>query len=153
MDVKTILWPTDLSSVSLQAAPHVLSLSQKYGANVVVLYVAIDLCNYFPAYGNYPSRNIVQEFQSWEVEQAKTKLEGLCERELKACPNVRIRLLQGDPVEEILASVKKENAQMIVLTTRGHGQDKKGMTKELGSTAEMIVKNAFVPVVTVSPEA
>jgi hypothetical protein len=45
----TILWPTELSKSSMRALPQVMSLSEKYGANVVVLYVAPDLCSMFPA--------------------------------------------------------------------------------------------------------
>ncbi|MFP5238816.1 MAG: universal stress protein, partial [Acidobacteriota bacterium] len=71
MEVRTILWPTDLSPGSLKASGHVLSLVEKYGALVVVMYVSVDLCSYFPAYGNYPSPDLIQEFQGWEVEQAK----------------------------------------------------------------------------------
>jgi len=55
MSIKTILWPTDLSRYSREAIDDVVSLSNKYDAKVVVLYSTVDLCSYFPAYGNYPN--------------------------------------------------------------------------------------------------
>jgi nucleotide-binding universal stress UspA family protein len=55
MKVNTILWPTDLSENSLKAGKHVISLADKYQADVILLYVAVDLCAFFPAFGNYPS--------------------------------------------------------------------------------------------------
>ena len=55
MEVRTILWPTDLSKNSIKAAKHVSSLALKYQAKVIVLYVGVDLLSYFRAYGD-PSR-------------------------------------------------------------------------------------------------
>lgn len=110
------LWPTDLSAASRRAAPAVVSLAEKYGATVYLLYVAVDLCSYFPAYGNYPSGEEVQRFQSWEIEQAKKKLESLCQEDMRACPNIEVRLVTGNAVEEILKAVETHGANMIVMT-------------------------------------
>jgi len=152
MNVDTLLWPTDLSETSLKAAPKVQELAEKYGARVLVLYVAVDLCSYFPAYGNYPSQDVVQEFQSWEVEQARKKLESFCEKELKACPNLEVRLVQGDPAEAILETANKEDAGMIVMTTRGHGASQQSRTDPgLGSVASKVIQQSPVSVVTVNP--
>ena len=69
MEIKTILWPTDLSENSLKAGNHVISLSEKYQAEVVLLYVSVDLCSFFPAYGNYPSVEHLNNFRDWELEK------------------------------------------------------------------------------------
>ena len=69
MEVRTILWPTDLSKNSIKAAKHVSSLALKYDAKVILLYVGVDLLSMFPAYGT-PSADQVQHFQKWELEQA-----------------------------------------------------------------------------------
>jgi nucleotide-binding universal stress UspA family protein len=147
MDVNTILWPTDLSKSSIQAAQHVVDLAEKHGAGVVVLYVGIDLCEYFPAYGNYPSKDELQSFQSWEIEQAKKDLEAVCEKELKACPNWEVKLVQGDAVGKILEFVKSENADLVVLTSRGHGSENRpDKGTGLGSVAREVVERSPVPV-------
>lgn len=152
MNVQTILWPTDLSEASLKAAPQVESLAEKYQARVLVLYVAVDLCSYFPAYGNYPSQERIQEFQSWEVEQARKKLEDFCDKEMKSCPNLEVRLVQGDPAESILEIAKKDNAEMIVMTTRGHGSSQSPRTDPgLGAVAAKVIQQSPVSVITVNP--
>jgi nucleotide-binding universal stress UspA family protein len=147
MDVKTILWPTDLSKSSIKAAPHVVDLAEKHGARVVVLYVGIDLCEYFPAYSNYPSQDELRSFQSWELEKAKKDLETVCEKELKACPNWEVKLVQGEAVGKILDLIKHENADMVVLTSRGHGaENRPDKGTGLGSTAREVVEKSPVPV-------
>ena len=117
MKVRTILWPTDLSKLSLKAAPHVNSLAEKYQAKVIVMYVGVDLMNLLPYGGKYPSEDHLTHFQSWEKDQAKKKLETICDAELKACPMFEVRLVEGDPASQILKAIKKEKADMVVLSS------------------------------------
>ena len=149
----TILWPTELSRSSLSALPQVMSLSEKYGANVVVLYVAPDLCSMFPAYGSYPSGEFVEKFQDWELEKAREELQNICSGKLQGCPNLTIRLLRGDAGEKIVEAVRKEDADMIVMATRGQSLDRSGERwSDLGSVATKVAANSPVPVVLVNPE-
>ena len=105
MEVRTILWPTDLSRNSLKAAPHVNSLAEKYQAKVLVLYVGVDLMNLLPYGGKYPNEEYLEHFRNWETEQAKKRLETICDKELKACPMFDVVLVTGDPATEILKAV------------------------------------------------
>lgn len=148
MDPKTILWPTDLSSESLKTAPQVLELSKKYNAAVVMLYVAVDLCSYFPAYGNFPSDKVVEHFREWEIKHAKKLMEDVCEKDMAACPHVEIELVQGDPTEEIFKMAEKKTADMIVMT-RSHGRHAKE-GPGLGHVAEDVAAKASIPVLFVS---
>ena len=122
MEVRTILWPTDLSKNSIKAAKHVSSLAQKYQAKVVLMYVGVDLLSYFRAYGD-PSKDQLEHFQSWELKQAKKHLETVCEQELKACPNIQVKLVEGDAAAEILKAITADKADMVVLTSHGRGQE------------------------------
>jgi len=150
----TILWPTELSRSSLRALPQVMSLSEKYEANVIVLYVAPDLCSMFPAYGSYPSGEYVEKFQDWELEKAREELRSICEGELSGCPNLTIRLLRGDAGEKIVEAVQREGADMIVMATRGQSFDRSGQEwSDLGSVARKVAANAPVPVHLVNPQA
>jgi len=147
MNVKTILWPTDLSKSSIAAAGHVVDLAGKHGAAVIVLYVGIDLCEYFPAYSNYPGQDELRNFQSWELERAKKDLETVCGKELKACPNWDIKLIQGDAAGKILDAVKEMNADLVVLTSRGRGaENRPDKGTGLGSVARQVVRDSPVPV-------
>jgi|UniRef100_A0A7V6DP03 nucleotide-binding universal stress UspA family protein len=152
MKVRTILWPTDLSKLSLKAAPHVNSLAEKYQAKVIVMYVGADLMNLLPYGGKYPSEEQLRHFQAWEKEQARKKLETVCEAELKACPMFEVRLVEGDPAAQILQAIKKEKADMVVLSSHGRGADDLDATSpEFGSVARKVLANAKVPVHLVNP--
>jgi nucleotide-binding universal stress UspA family protein len=149
--VKTILWPTDLSKNSLRSAKHVVSLADKYQARVIMLYVAVDLATFLPSYGT-PGEHHIQQFQSWELQQAKKKMETICAGDLKACPNLEIKLVQGDPTAEIIKMAKSENADMIVLTTHGRGHDEIDQkSAEFGSVAHKVMHCSPVPVHLVNP--
>ncbi len=152
MKVRTILWPTDLSKLSLKAAPHVNSLAEKYQAKVIVMYVGVDLMNLLPYGGLYPSPEYLKHFQAWEKEQAQKKLETICETELKACPAFEVRLVEGDPAAQILKAVKKEKADMVVLSSHGRGADElEAASPEFGSVARKVLTSAKVPVHLVNP--
>ena len=151
MEVRTILWPTDLSKNSIKAAKHVSSLALKYQAKVIILYVGVDLLSYFRAYGD-PSKDQLEHFQSWELKQAKKHLETVCEQELKACPNIEVKLVQGDAASEILKTIKEAKADMVVLTSHGRGQeDLDQKSADFGSVAKKVLANSPVPVHLVNP--
>jgi nucleotide-binding universal stress UspA family protein len=151
MKVRTILWPTDLSKSSLKAAPHVNSLAEKYQAKVIVIYVGVDLTSMGQSYG-YPNEEHLKHFQEFELQQAKKKLQTMCDADLKACPMFEMRLLQGDPAAEILKAIKKEKADMLVLSTHGRSADDlDAASPEFGSVARKVLAGAKVPVHLVNP--
>ncbi|WP_300157034.1 universal stress protein [Solidesulfovibrio sp.] len=152
MDPVTILWPTDLSKGSLKATSQVLTLAEKLNARVVALYVSLDLCSLFPAYGNYPSPERVQEFQSWDLEAARINLEDICNSLLNGCPNLDLRLVRGDAVEQILKVAQEEKASLVVMTSRGQSLDKDpGAATGLGNVARQVLEKSRVPVQIVYP--
>jgi nucleotide-binding universal stress UspA family protein len=151
MEVRTILWPTDLSKNSIKAAKHVSSLAQKYQAKVILLYVGVDLASYFRAYGD-PSESQLEHFQGWELKQAKKQLETVCDQELKACPNIEVKLVQGDAANEILKAIKEAKADMVVLTSHGRGTEELDQkSTDFGSVAKKVMANSPVPVHLVNP--
>jgi nucleotide-binding universal stress UspA family protein len=151
MEVRTILWPTDLSKNSIKAAKHVSSLAEKYQAQVILLYVGVDLASYFRGYGD-PSKEQLHHFQEWELKQAKKRLEEVCSSELKTCPNIEVKLVQGDAAREILKMIKKAKVDMVVLTTHGRGQeDLDQKSADFGSVAKKVLANSPVPVHLVNP--
>ncbi len=151
MEVRTILWPTDLSKNSIKAAKHVSSLADKYQAKVIVLYVGVDLLSYFRAYGD-PSKGQLEHFRDYELKHAKQHLETVCEKELKACPNLQTRLVQGDAATEILKMIKAEKADLVVLTTHGRGAEELDQkSPEFGSVARKVMANSPVPVHLINP--
>ncbi|MEJ2071530.1 MAG: universal stress protein [Syntrophobacterales bacterium] len=151
MEVRTILWPTDLSRNSLKAAKHVNSLAEKYQAKVIVMYVGVDLMTQLMSYG-YPSEEHVKNFQDWELDQAKKKLATVCEENLKACPMLDILMVQGDAAEQIIKAIKEKKADMVVLSSHGRtADDLDKASPEFGSVARKVVANSPVPVHLVNP--
>lgn len=146
MQIKTILWPTDLSSNSLKAGAYVIDMAQKHDAQVVLLFVAVDLFRMFPAYGNYPSVEHLNNFRDWEIQKARKRMERICDEELKVCPYLRLRLVTGEPAEEILKTAETEEADLIVLTSRGEGR-KTGF----GRIAREVVESSQKPVQIIYP--
>jgi nucleotide-binding universal stress UspA family protein len=151
MEVRTILWPTDLSKNSLKAAKHVMSLADKYQARVIMMYVGTDLTGMDQAYG-YPSQEHLRHFQDWELNKAKKQMEGICEQDLKACPLLQVKLVQGDPAGEILKAVQEEKADLLVLTSHGKGHEAVDQkSAEFGSVARKVLAQSPITVHLVNP--
>ena len=150
--IRTILWPTDLSKNSLKAAKHVVSLAEKYQAKIIMLYVGTDLTAFWGGYAHEPGEHHLKHFQDWELKQAKNKMKTICETELKACPNLDIKLVQGDAANEILKAIQTENADLLVITTHGRGHDDIDQKSPVfGSVVEKVIHTSPVPVHLVNP--
>jgi nucleotide-binding universal stress UspA family protein len=145
MEIKKILWPTDFSDNANAALPYVLSLTQKYGAEIYLLYVAEDMADYTSWYGELTPSH-VEKLHEWEVPRAEKKLEEVCRNDLAGCPMFHKLVLVGDPAREILKTIEKEGPDVVVMATHG----RKGRF-EFGSVTERVVRNSPVPVWTVRP--
>ena len=122
------------------------SLTEKYQAEIHVLYVIEDIAHHESWYGDF-DRSHVDKLMEWEKKTARKRLDQICEKYLEGCPLYIKHIAVGDSAREILKLVDKENIDMIVMATRGN----KGHF-QFGSVAEKVVKNAKVPVVTVPSE-
>lgn len=149
MEIKTILWPTDLSENSVRASEAVSYLSRKFDCRVVLLYVGFDLDNYFPAYGE-TSKGTHDKFEEWEKAEAQKRLDNLCSDKLSGCPLIERMITVGDPVTEILKAIEEKEADLVVMATSGRGgRDMEGIC---GGVTEKIVRTSPVHVMTVNPK-
>jgi len=146
MEVKKILWPTDLSGNAQKAMPLVTSLSMKYNCEVHVLYVIEELALHEPWYGEFDSSHI-DEIHAWERQKAEERLNSICEEHLKGCPMHVRHIAIGDPADEILKLIPKEGIDVVVMAKRG----RRGKFS-VGSVTEKVVRNAPVPVNVVPTE-
>ena len=145
MEVNRVLWPTNFSSSAEKALPFVTDLTQKYQAEIHVLYVIEDVLHHPEWYGDFDTSHI-EKMQNWAHRKAKQRLERICSEQLEACPYYVRHIAVGDPAREILKLIQKENIDMVVMSTRGAKAHFR-----FGSVAEKVVKNAPVPVVTIPP--
>ena len=143
MEIKKILWPTDLSGRAGHARNYVQSLTEKYGAEIHVLYVITDLAHHRGLYGNFEQGHI-DKIIEWENKKANERLDVICTQELNGCPLYVKHVAVGDPAQEIIKHITKEKIDMVVLATRGTGGH-----FQFGGVAEKVVKNSPIPVVMV----
>jgi nucleotide-binding universal stress UspA family protein len=146
MEVKKILWPTDLSGSAEKALDYVTSLSGKYQSEVHVLYVIEQLAHHEPWYGVF-EKSHVEKIQEWEEKTAGKRLDEICETFLKGCPLYIKHTAVGDPAQEILQFIEKEKVDMVVMASHG----KKGHFR-FGGVAEKVIRNSAVPVVIIPVE-
>ncbi len=143
MEISRILWPTDFSENAAKALPYVTSLTEKYGAEVHILYVLKDYPEFGAHYGEYDPDEF-EKMRSWEKKTADSRLDKLCEKVLDACPLYIRHIGVGDPANEILKLIRAEKIDLIVLASRGSEGH-----FDFGSVAERVLKCSDVPVVMV----
>ncbi len=143
MEIKKILWPTDFSRRAEKALPQVKSLTEKYDAEIHVLYVIEDTAHHEPWYGVFDKEHAEQLMERAQ-KSANERLEQICSKYLEGCPMYIRHVDIGDPARKILEFIDKESVDMVVMASRGDKGD-----FPFGSVAEKVVKNSPVPVVTV----
>lgn len=146
MELKKILWPTDFSDAAAKVLPYIKSLTEKYDAEIHLLHVAEDLTNLRPYWGSGPDPKHIEELHEYAMKTSKERLNDLCKNQLEGCPRYRIHFALGDTAEEILKAIDTIRPDLVVMATRG--------LKEyfpFGSTAEKVIKNSPVPVLSINP--
>lgn len=143
MKIKKILWPTDFSDSAEKALDQVISLTEKYQAEIHVLYIIEDLAHHAQWYGEFEEDH-AKKITDFSRETARQKLDHICEKYLNGCPLYIRHVAIGDPASEILKFIETEKMDMVVMASRGA----KGQFP-FGSVAEKVVRNSTVPVVTV----
>jgi nucleotide-binding universal stress UspA family protein len=143
MEVKKLLWATDFSKNAAKALPYVTSLTEKYQAEVHVLYVVEKVAYQELWYTDF-DRAHIDKIHDWLESIAKKRLDKLCEKYLEGCPLYVRHTAVGDPAHEIVRLVDKEKVDLVVMASRGQTGH-----FPFGSVAEKVVKNCPVPVVTI----
>ena len=146
MEVNKVLWPTDFSSSAEKALPYVTDLTQKYGAEIHVLYVIEDIAHHDGWYGDF-DKSKVDKLMAWADKSAKKRLDQVCEKYLDSCPLYIKHIAVGDPAQEILKLIDKEKVDLVVMASHGS----KGNYR-FGSVTEKVLKNSPVPVTTIPIE-
>ena len=133
--IRKILYPTDFSSYSNQAYFHAISLAEKHGASLTILFV------YNPdgttTRGSQGDEEADQHYWRGQLEQIRP-----------VNPRIAVRhvLLQGDPAGEIIRFGRDTGIDLIVMGTHG----RTGMERLLmGSVAEKVLRDASCSVLVV----
>lgn len=147
MEVKRILWPTDFSENSAKALPWLIDLADKYGAEILALNVT-EPVNRYVVLADLTSGGEAKRIYERAREYSVNKLYEICSEHLEKCRLMDKRVVTGDPAEEILKAIEKENIDLVVIATRGYSGIKRWA---YGSVTERVVTLSPVPVLTVRP--
>ena len=143
--VKKILFPIDFAANFETLVPWVKTFADKFDATVYVLFVAQDLAHFASFY--VPHGNI-EEFQQQALDSAKKRMVAAVEEFFQKFPKLETRVELGSPAEKILAFVKKEKVDMIIMGAHGRA----GLDRVIfGSVANKVIKSASCPVLAVHP--
>ena len=166
VDVKKILYATDLSENARYAFAYAVSLANLYKASVTMVHVLPEV----PALLDqsvigYISEERWQEIKSQQVDEAKEALIGKKRDHLaikealhQFSEDVKqqqagdgfttddIIVQRGNPVEEIIKSAEECNCDLIIMGTHGQSTLEDVM---LGSTARRVIRRSKVPVLVV----
>lgn len=140
--MKTILFPTDFSDNAVHASEYAGLLAQKLNANVVLLNIFS-----MPIFTEYQLPYDIQDFTIEMKSASEKKLQHFAEKfiENTNLPKERIsqKVEYGFVADVIVERAKAINADMIVMGTKGASNV---MEKWIGTTAQIVMKNAECPV-------
>jgi nucleotide-binding universal stress UspA family protein len=144
--LKTILFPTDFSETSQEAARYAISFAREFKAKVFVLHVVNE--KIFTE-SSMPRVVSVEELERELTEEARKRLKTLVPAEEAEGLDWETVIRQGEPFIEIIRFAKDQDVDLIVIGTHGRS----GFEHIIfGSTAEKVVRKAPCPVLSVRPE-
>ena len=143
--ITRILFPVDLSESSENLVPFVLTVAERFEAEIHLLYVARRL-RYFT--GMHVSPRIILQFEG-EIEAGATKRMGEFKtKHFPDYPNLKSAVIPGVAAEQIISYCERERIDLTIMGTHG----RKGADKIIfGSVVERVVQSGAVPVLVINP--
>lgn len=149
INIKTILYPTDFSEHSAHARPYAVEFAKTFGAKIILLHTTQAPSHYEVAY-NFEMGIDAAKIAESAKQAAEKALAELAESISAEGIEVEQVITVGSAFVDIVGEARKRNADIIILSTHGHGMMKHVL---LGSTAERVVRKAPCPVLTIrNPE-
>ena len=157
IEIKKILYATDLSDNSRYAFAYAASLANRYGAQLVLLHVLPELPKVDARVIGYIEEATWEEIKMKNILDAKMTLTGkkrsnvaIKEALEQFCEDTKnkykgdslvvadeIIIKRGNPVEQIVKVAEEQNCDLIVVGRYGHGTLKDTM---IGSTARRVLR-------------
>ena len=136
--IEKILVPLDFSPASTQALDYAVWLAKQFRTAIHLVHVyPPDEASAMPGAGHLP-------FETAEtIERLNEEVTGIHRKHVPAFRPENCHIRGGRPYQEIVRVAREIDADLIVLSTRGHSGLKHLL---LGSTAERVVRNAPCPV-------
>ena len=164
IQIKKILYATDLSETAVHAFSYAVSLANMYGAGITILHVLAE----FPGeefITNMITANTWKEIKIRHYSEARDKLIGK-KRDHIAIKEVleafseevkvgeedqtfvtdEVLIKDGAPAEIIVQTAIKQNCDLVVMGTHGHGAIADVL---IGSTAKWVIRQSPIPVLVI----
>lgn len=141
--IKSLLIPTDFSSLSENALRLGISIAKRQHATITLLHVVERFSYMLPAEAFLPDYDVEKDI----VKKSESNLKSLAERIMKETGVIISWMAKvGIPYDEICKLAHVQNISLIVMGTHGTSGLREFF---IGSEAFRVVKNATVPVLTV----
>ncbi|KLU59033.1 TRAP-T-associated universal stress protein TeaD [Peptococcaceae bacterium CEB3] len=139
---KKILVPTDASENSRRALKTALELAKLFRAELELLFVSYIPESFWTYNVDYSFSLSPEQIEQGGEQALKATLEGI------DASNVPLsqKQVKGHPATMIVAEVKKENIELIVMGSRGYGPITGSI---LGSVSQRVLQQAKCPVLIV----
>jgi len=139
--MKRILLPIVLPASASGIAHQTAYLARQFHSEIILLHVVTSLQH--PMGTLERGHELTQrDLHSAVIERAERELESALQAELQGIVVKRL-LLRGDPAREIVRVAREESADLIAMTTRGHGAMYRLL---LGSVTAKVLHDAACPV-------
>jgi len=162
VDIKKILFATDLSQTARHAVKYACSIGNKYEAQVYAIHVVPDVLEEYSSGAGMDLSDTIdkkkwEEFNLKNIAIAKKAIHKRINstsqsilKEIPHCPLSENRTIvtAGNPVDEIVKTAKENDFDLIIMGTHGHSQFAEMM---LGSTATGVILKSKVPVLIARP--
>ena len=166
IQIKKILYATDLSQNAYHAFAYAVSLASRYGAELSMLHVIEDIPDFDNKVVGYISQQGWEEIKQRHEDEARSSLTGKLMQNRgpiedllgqlsndargnlpeQAFKTGEILVKRGNPVEQILKQVNAKDFDLIVMGTHGHGVFADAM---MGSTSRRVLRRCLKPVLVV----
>ena len=142
--IHRILVPTDFSEPAHAALKWATTLAKEFDSKLYLLHVVPEPYAY--PWGTELSSLPLNEILTQSEEAARQRLGELAVETGLPADRLAISAVVGTPVDQVIALVKEEKIDLVVLGTHGRGPVGHLL---LGSVAERVVRRSPVPVLTV----
>ena len=146
MRLEKVLCPTDFSETSLSALETAVVITEKFDAQLHLLYVLEDIPKApILSFEHLPTAT-PEEFFVQSEKLARKRIAQLAEERIPEATRGTTTVRRGLPFLEILLGAKEQEIDLIVMSTHGHTGLRHAL---LGSVTEKVVRKALCPVLTV----
>ncbi len=150
INVKKILYATDLSENAQHAFSHAASLADLYGAGLVLLHVLEETPGLNNKLIDRMGEDRWEEIKQRRMSDARELLmEGRRFGGRLAAINDEVAVMRGNPGDRIAETAETKKCDLIVMGSRGHGKHDEIM---LGSTTRRVLRQSKIPVLVVKSE-